>query len=1402
MWRESDSVDRAGLVAAVEQSADGIVITDTCGEIQYVNGAFTAMTGYTSEEAVWQNPRILNSGLQPAAFYKDLWDTISAGRVWQGELVNRRKDGSFYDEEMRIAPVTDSNGEIAGYIAIKRDVTGRRAAEKAQALLAAIVESSEDAIVACTPAGVVITWNRGAAAVFGYSADEAVGKHMSMLVPPDRQDRLARFTGPMLQGTVVSQWEGVCIHQDGHKFPVSVTGSPILDPAGRVVAISAIMSDISERREAERARASLAAIVEFSDDAIHSATLDGTIVSWNRGAERLFGYSSQEMLGMNVAMLARPDRAGMVAEHIAKIRTGCSISPFDTATQGKDGRPIDVSLSIFPVRDSAGEVVGVSSIVRDITERKRTEERLRESEERFREVFESAPAGICVVGMDGRFIQANPAFCRMLGYSAPELLATSWMELTHPDDRAPALRKREQWSKEPAACMEDELRQIRRDGTVVWVRVRVSPMRDSGGNPTSLVVHVDDITERKRTEDMLRESEERFRDVFENAPSGIYVAGPDGRIAQANAAMCRMLGYSREELAAKTWLELTHPEDVEAAVERLKRMRWEPGECIEAEKRCTHRSGAVVWVRFKLSLIRGGADGQVYSVVHMEDITEGKRAEEALRSSEDRRRMLARALESAGECISITDTEDRLLYVNQAFLRTYGYEERELIGRHIGMVRSARTPTEAQHEVLPATLAGAWEGELWNRAKDGREFPISLATSAVFDEQGKRIALVGIARDISERKQAEQALRNSQEKFRQLAENMRAVVWMVPLAAGETPYVNPAYERIWGRSCESIRQNPMSWMDAVHPDDLEQARQRFAAELEGKPGEAEFRIRTPGGQEKWIWDRAFPIRDEAGKLVRIVGISEDVTERKLRQAELIRSREAAEAANLAKSRFLANMSHEIRTPMNGVLGMIQLLLESDLNSEQQRYADVAQTSGWALLSLIDDILDLSKIEARKMSLEKLAFRPRRIIEEVVQLLRVQADAKGLAFDWRVSPEVPSLLAGDAKRLRQVLTNLCSNAIKFTERGGVTLDAVLDGVSGGAATVRFTIADTGIGIRPGQMAALFSPFVQADASTTRKYGGTGLGLAICKQLVEMMGGKIGVTSREGDGSTFWFTAVFDLSAEPVPRRLPPAAERDVCPGASGARVLVVEDNAVNRDVALAQLRKLGYLASAVSDGAEAVDAVRGGGYCLVLMDCDMPVMDGFEATRRIRGLAGPGIPIVALTADAMPADRDRCLSGGMNDYLAKPVSLDRLAEVLARWLPASGPDQPLGPRAAGAVQPPDPRAAGAAQTPDPRAAGAAQPSEPRAAGTVQPPDPRAAGTAQPSEPRPAGTAQPPDPRAAGTVQPPDPRAAGTVQPPDPRAASTVTAWFGAIARPLANARGSVRSHDREGVQSSG
>ena len=408
-------IQRAGLAAAVEQSADAIVITDAFGTIQYVNPAFTLMTGFSGEEVVGRNPRVFKSGRYSAAFYQELWHTISSGQVWHGELINRRKDGTCYTEDMKIAPVRDCHGEIVSYIAIKRDVTERRAAEEAQRFLASIVECSEDAIIAATPTGTILTWNRGAGALLGYAPDEAIGHNVSMLVAPEEQHRVAS----LLEGMVRSadyQPENLLIRKDGRRVSVAITASCILGSTGEVMAVSAIIHDITKRKQAEESQALLASIVESSDLAIAATTPEGTILSWNRAAEALFGYTADEIIGQSICDLAPPDHLDEVTQSLAKVHAG-GISRYETVRLAKDGRPIDVIGTGTPIRNPRGEIVGAAVIARDIGARLRAEQSLRESEERFRSAFENAPFGMCLGGLDGRFLQVNATMCRMLGYS-------------------------------------------------------------------------------------------------------------------------------------------------------------------------------------------------------------------------------------------------------------------------------------------------------------------------------------------------------------------------------------------------------------------------------------------------------------------------------------------------------------------------------------------------------------------------------------------------------------------------------------------------------------------------------------------------------------------------------------------------------------------------------------------------------------------------------------------------------------------------------------------------------------------------------------------------------------------------------------------------------------------------
>jgi len=768
------------------------------------------------------------------------------------------------------------------------------------------------------------------------------------------------------------------------------------------------------------------------------------------------------------------------------------------------------------------------------------------------------------------------------------------------------------------------------------------------------------------------------------------------------------------------------------------------------------------------------------------------------------------ALDQVGDSIVITDASGVIEYVNAVFTSMTGYTTQEAVGQHTRILKSGSQDPSFYRDLWQTVLAGRiWRGELVNRRKDGSLYTEEMSVAPIRDASGAITDFIAIKRDVTERRATEAALRDSERRL-QLAQfsvdnTSEAIFWIDP--DSRIRNVNPAACEMLGRTREELLTMSLADIDPqvkemCWPDFWNTLHRQKAVTFESR------NLRKDG--------QIFPVEISAthfefdGQEYGL-GIVRDITERKQVEQELLAAKQAAEIANRAKSEFLANMSHEFRTPMNGIIGMTNLLQQTELTPEQRKFVELLASSGESLLRIVNDVLDLARIEAQKIVLENAEFDLCVTVQQVVEVLALAAQQKNLEITCCIAEQTPRHVRGDGGRLRQILTNLVDNAVKFTHRGEVAIRVNVKQEDQRHVKLQFSIADTGVGFPKGREASLFSPFVQADGSSTRRYGGTGLGLAISKRLVEMMHGEIKVDSEEGQGATVCFTCEFEkteqiVQSEPVPAwlgacrillvdenatngnlvcdvlrswhcdaqfvsaggaaltallhaqeseipfqfalldgklndldgetvaagirkhmilndvklilmtTLGPSAARLRPPEFAGqvhkpiwpytlraalqalasepqaehlsssiaaaaahvvhsCRVLLVEDSLTNQAVAMAMLKKLGYQADLATTGMEALEAVYRASYDLVLMDCEMPEMDGYEATRRLRqchaNTGNRDIPVIAVTANAFAADREKCLQAGMNDYIAKPIDLRQLGNIMEKWLARTG-----------------------------------------------------------------------------------------------------------------------------------
>ncbi|EMG38097.1 PAS domain S-box [Desulfocurvibacter africanus PCS] len=818
---------------------------------------------------------------------------------------------------------------------------------------------------------------------------------------------------------------------------------------------------------------------------------------------------------------------------------------------------------------------------------------------------------------------------------------------------------------------EEEWIILRPDGKKMPVLINAGPIRDKEGTITGGVLTWIETEKRKQLEEALRESEARYRSFFEASQDAVLLTSPDGEILAANKAAQEMYGATEEEL-----IEKGRPAFVDTSDPRL--------EAFLEERIRTGRAKGVFRSRRKDGTIfptEGSSgvftsmDGNLRTSTILRDITERKRAEQALRESED---LLSRVLDALPVGVFIADEHGGIARVNPAGERIWSGARRVPLDR-LNEYKGWWADSGRRIEAREWAFARAFErGEtsmneiIDIECFDGSRKTIRNAAVPVRDASGRIISAIAVVEDISAERRAQEALRNREVQYRALAENSPDIIVRYSPDLHYL-YVNPRIEHAVGVPPEAFIGKRIGQLGL--PKDLQCSIAKAVHEV-GKTGQEqtlEWFWETPVGT-KHFQTMFAPEASRDGGVDSVLTISREITSLKRLEEELRRAKEAAEEANRAKSQFLANMSHEIRTPMNGIMGMVELALMGCKDARSREYLGYAKKSAVNLLDIVNDILDLSKVEAGHVELEKSVFGLREMLENLFAIQGSQAEQKGLRFKTHVDPSVPKHLVGDEGRLRQILTNLVGNAVKYTREGEVAVFVTAEVLKqdqeqgehrrADLVSLVFSIRDTGIGIAPEKLSRIFEPFTRGAQAA--EFGGTGLGLTITKQLVEFMNGRVDVRSTLGQGSTFTVSVLLQTAPEeaiPAESLGESIAKVRVKP----LRILLAEDNEINRLMASELLKLRGHEIVTADNGKQALEALAKEAFDLVLMDAQMPVMDGEEATRRIRaGEAGnPRIPIVALTAYALKGDRERFLAVGMDDYLSKPIDLEEFERVLTR-----------------------------------------------------------------------------------------------------------------------------------------
>ncbi len=897
-----------------------------------------------------------------------------------------------------------------------------------------------------------------------------------------------------------------------------------------------------------------------------------------------------------------------------------------------------------------------------LIESKIREDRLRENEKRLQILFDYAPDAYYINDMKGVFLDGNRAAEKLTGYCREELIGKSFLKLRLLSfSQIPKAARLLAKSVAGRPTGPDTLTLNRKDGKRIETEIRTYPFKIKGKN--SVLGIARDITERFKAEEALRKERDMTRRYLDIAGVMIIALDERGRVTLANKAACRILGYPEKDILGRPWISHFVPHKEKKEVERIFR-RIKAGRIAEfrtVENRVLTKTGQERLVEWTNSEVRDEAGRFQGTLSSGMDITLRRRAEE---ESHREKVYLDKLFESGPEGIVMTSPAGNVLQINDEFTRMFGYSSKEALGKKIDDLIAGKDEYQAAQRITRLTERGEKTVlETVRRRKDGTAIHVSLLGSPIVVD-GRVQSVYAIYRDITARKTAEEAVQKEAAKLSALVAGMEEGLLLVD-AQDRIVEVNDYFLKLMGRRREELVGRSV--------------RDIYSGMTVKEIEEILIRFKSDSGSQTVVRQSLMANLEVVMRLQPIYrnGQYEGVFFNLVDVTELVVARQEALAANRAKSEFLANMSHEIRTPLNGIFGMLELAQETSLNQEQRDYLDSIQISAQSLLNILNDILDFSKIEAKKIELESVEFDLRDCVENSIISTAPLAHKKGLELITQIDVGQAERVVGDPGRLRQIILNLINNAIKFTERGEVSVDVRKESQSGQEITLHVTVADTGIGIPEAKQKMIFDAFAQVDSSTSRRFGGTGLGLTISSQLVDLMKGKIWVKSEVGQGSQFHFTVKLG-EARAVEKKMTLARLNDL----AGLHVLVVDDNLTNRKILAKTLSLWKMNTVETDDGPDALEKIQaaksaGKPFSLILVDAMMPAMDGFSLVHKIKQQHDLGEAIIMmLTSIGVRGDAVRCRELGINAYLIKPI---RQADLLNAVLTAFGM-KPMEPEA--------------------------------------------------------------------------------------------------------------------------